>query len=423
MTYQESINYLYASTPAFHLIGKEAYKPGLSNTRALMEHLGNPQEAWPSVHIAGTNGKGSTSHLIAASLQCAGMKVGLYTSPHLVDYRERIRINGEMIPEDTVSAFISMNKDFLDALRPSFFETTMAMAFWYFKQEKVDIAVIEVGLGGRLDSTNIITPRLSVITNIGMDHTEFLGHTLAAIASEKAGIIKSGIPCVIGETDPETAPVFIERARVYNILGEGLETSHCKLWFADQCGYLSRCRKRDIPECQLHGIYQEKNMQTAYVALRALGIPTPAIREGFRQVCTLTGLRGRWEILRQNPLTICDTGHNSHGIKYVVQQLVKMHNAQCTMHIVFGMVDDKDVEEVMRLLPKEAHYYWTQAKTHRAIPVTQLGEMAKRLNGLEGECYASVKEAIEAAQKAATEKDIIFIGGSNYVVGEALPLF
>jgi len=417
MTYEQAIDYLYASTPAFHLVGKEAYKPGLNNTLALMEHLGNPHLKWPSVHIAGTNGKGSTSHLIAAALQCAGKKVGLYTSPHLVDFRERIRINAKMIPQEEVAQFITDQKEFLDKLHPSFFETTMGLAFWYFAKEKVDIAVIEVGLGGRLDSTNVITPKLSIITNIGFDHTEFLGHTLAAIAGEKAGIIKEGVSCVIGESDSETMPVFIGKA----------EQMHSTIYFADQCEYLRRCRLRDIPECQLHGIYQHKNMQTAYVALRALHIPTPSIRDGFRQVCTLTGLRGRWEVLREKPLTICDTGHNSHGIRYVAEQLgdevKKREGEKAKLHIVFGMVDDKDVEAVMGLLPQAAHYYWTQAQTHRAIPATKLGEMAKRINGLNGECFSTVKDAIWAAQKAATDKDMIFIGGSNYVVGEALPLF
>ncbi|MCQ2341030.1 MAG: bifunctional folylpolyglutamate synthase/dihydrofolate synthase [Paludibacteraceae bacterium] len=432
MTYQQAIDYLYASTPAFHLVGKSAYKPGLDNTLALMRHLGNPHTQWPSVHIAGTNGKGSTSHLIAAALQCTGKKVGLYTSPHLVDFRERIRVfaDGEptanrqptdllphhtqdtMIPQKAVVQFVEENKSFLDQLHPSFFETAMAMAFWYFAQEQVDIAVIEVGLGGRLDSTNIITPQLSVITNIGLDHTEFLGSTLAAIAGEKAGIIKPNIPVVIGETDPETAPVFIAKA----------QQTHSTIYFADQCEFLRRCRTRDIPTCQLKGLYQDHNTQTAYVALRALGVPTSAIREGFAQVCSLTGLRGRWEILNQRPLTICDTGHNSHGIKYVAQQLLKIQNPQSNIHMVFGMVDDKDVDVVMSLLPANAIYYWTQAQTHRAIPATKMQALGAA-HGLQGNIYSTVTAAIHAAQKAATDQDIIFIGGSNYVVGEALPLF
>lgn len=448
MTYDETISYLYASTPAFHLIGKDAYKPGLENTMALMEHLGNPHTKWPSVHIAGTNGKGSTSHLIAASLQCAGLKVGLYTSPHLVDFRERIRVlnrnrmgveatmsEASMIPKEKVIQFVEDNRSFLDRLRPSFFETAMAMAFWYFAEQKVDIAVIEVGLGGRLDSTNIITPLLSVITNIGFDHTEFLGDTLAKIAGEKAGIIKSDVPCVIGETDPETAPVFIEKAQECNILGNGLETTTCQLWFADQCNYLRRCRERDIPMCELHGLYQDKNMQTAYVALRALSnilrerdisLTTDHYKRGFAQVCTLTGLRGRWETLCSKPLTICDTGHNSHGIKYVAQQLQQLSTTHNTLHIVIGMVDDKDVEEVMKILPTQARYYFTQAQTHRAIPASKMLALHNGISPVhnaQDNAYSSVKGAILAAQKEATDQDIIFIGGSNYVVGEALTLF
>jgi len=425
MTYSEAIQYLYDSAPAFHLVGASAYKPGLDNTIALMEHLGNPHTKFRSIHVAGTNGKGSTSHLIAAVLQAAGYKVGLYTSPHLVDFRERIRINGQMIPEENVVQFVEDNRIFLDQVKPSFFETTMALAFDYFAQQQIDIAVVEVGLGGRLDSTNIITPLLSVITNIGFDHTEFLGHTLKDIAREKAGIIKPNVPCVIGETDPETAPVFIEAAKQNGIFGDGLETTDCRIWFADQCGYLRKRRLREAPACQLKGIYQEHNQQTAYVALQvlrnythfALYITPSAIAKGYADVCTLTGLRGRWETLCEKPLTICDTGHNSHGIKYVAEQLSTLHNPHSTLHIVFGMVSDKDVDVVLGLLPKDAHYYFTQAQTHRAIPAEEL--RAKFGNG---RAFPSVEAAVRAAQKEATDKDIIFIGGSNYVVGEALTL-
>lgn len=428
MTYSEAIQYLYDSAPAFHLVGASAYKPGLDNTIALMEHLGNPHTKFRSIHVAGTNGKGSTSHLIAAVLQAAGYKVGLYTSPHLVDFRERIRINGQMIPKENVVQFVEDNRIFLDQVKPSFFETTMALAFDYFAQQQVDIAVVEVGLGGRLDSTNIITPLLSVITNIGMDHTEFLGHTLPEIAREKAGIIKPNVPCVIGETDPETAPVFIEAAKQNGIYGDGLETTDCRIWFADQCGYLRKRRKNDVKECQLKGIYQEHNQQTAYVALQVLRnytnhplrITPSAIANGYAHVCTLTGLRGRWETLCEKPLTICDTGHNSHGIKYVAEQLqqYQISNLQSQIHIVFGMVSDKDVDVVLKLMPKDAHYYFTQAKTHRAIPAKDLAQLFGS-----GEVFSDVPSAVRAAQKNATDKDIIFIGGSNYVVGEALTLF
>ena len=431
MTYSEAIRYLYDSAPAFHLVGASAYKPGLDNVLALMEQFGNPHTKFRSIHVAGTNGKGSTSHLIAAVLQAAGYKVGLYTSPHLVDFRERIRINGQMIPEERVVAFVEQIKNpksKIKNLQSSFFELTTALAFSYFAEQQVDIAVVEVGLGGRLDATNIITPLLSVITNIGFDHTEFLGHTLKDIAREKAGIIKSGVPCVIGETDDETAPVFIEAAKQNGLWGEGLETTDCRIWFADQCGYMRKRRLREAPTCQLQGLYQDKNQQTAYVALQVLRNYTPitynlspiTISEGFANVCTLTGLRGRWEILRDKPLTICDTGHNSHGIKYVVEQLRKcqMSNVQCQLHVVFGMVNDKDVDVVLKLLPQDAHYYFTQAQTHRAIPAAELQAMFGA-----GEVFSTVAQAVQAAQKEATDEDIIFIGCSNYVVGEALTLF
>lgn len=431
MTYQEALRYLYDAAPAFHLVGAAAYKPGLDNVLALMAQFGNPHTKFHSIHVAGTNGKGSTSHLIAAVLQAAGYKVGLYTSPHLVDFRERIRINGQPIPQQEVVDFVEKIRNPqspISRINPSFFEITMALAFDYFAQQQVDIAVVEVGLGGRLDSTNIITPLLSVITNIGFDHTEFLGNTLADIAREKAGIIKPNVPCVIGETDPETAPVFIEAAKRNGIYGEGLETTDCRIWFADQCGYLRKRRKNDIKECQLKGIYQEHNQQTAYVALQVLRnytnhplrITPSAIANGYAHVCTLTGLRGRWETLCEKPLTICDTGHNSHGIKYVAEQLqqYQISNLQSQIHIVFGMVNDKDVDVVLKLMPKDAHYYFTQAQTHRAIPAKDLAQLFGS-----GDVFSDVPSAVRAAQKNATDKDIIFIGGSNYVVGEALTLF
>jgi len=431
MTYQEALRYLYDAAPAFHLVGAVAYKPGLDNVLALMAQFGNPHTKFHSIHVAGTNGKGSTSHLIAAVLQAAGYKVGLYTSPHLVDFRERIRINGQPIPQQEVVDFVEKIRNPqspISRINPSFFEITMALAFDYFAQQQVDIAVVEVGLGGRLDSTNIITPLLSVITNIGFDHTEFLGNTLADIAREKAGIIKPNVPCVIGETDPETAPVFIEAAKRNGIYGEGLETTDCRIWFADQCGYLRKRRKNDVKECQLKGIYQEHNQQTAYVALQVLRnytnhplrITPSAIANGYAHVCTLTGLRGRWETLCEKPLTICDTGHNSHGIKYVAEQLqqYQISNLQSQIHIVFGMVNDKDVDVVLKLMPKDAHYYFTQAQTHRAIPAKDLAQLFGS-----GDVFSDVPSAVRAAQKNATDKDIIFIGGSNYVVGEALTLF
>lgn len=469
MTYEETLQYLFASQPAFHMVGAAAYKPGFQNTIALLQEVrlisrskqpytqniemlpwtDNEQDEesklhwlghFRAVHIAGTNGKGSTSHLLAASLQAAGLKVGLYTSPHLVDFRERIRINGEMIPKEKVVTFVERYRTFLDELKPSFFESTMAMAFEYFEQEQVDVAVVEVGLGGRLDSTNILPPAnaeskggvvLSVITNIGMDHTEFLGNTLAKIAAEKAGIIKPGVPCVIGETHPETEPVFRHMAEeIWRQKPTETALSASALYFADQCEYLRRCREREIGECELHGLYQEKNMQTAYVALRALfpilGLSNfqEAVATGFAKVCTMTGLRGRWEILAKNPLTICDTGHNSHGIRYVAEQL-KNASMHAKLFMVFGMVDDKDVQVVMKYLPKDATYYFTQAATRRAISAEKMRQWWIEAGGDKSrtETFQTVDSAIRTAQKSATNEDIIFIGGSNYVVGEALRLY
>ena len=427
--YQQTIDYLYASQPAFHLVGAAAYKPGLDNTYRLMEHLGNPHQQIRAVHVAGTNGKGSTSHLIAAALQAQGYKVGLFTSPHLVDFRERIRISGEMIPEEVVVQFVADHRAFFDEIRPSFFETTMALAFWYFAQQQVDIAVIEVGLGGRLDSTNILSPLLSVITNIGIDHTEFLGDTLPAIAGEKAGIIKPNTPCVIGETHPETQPVFLARAHECDILGEGLETTNCRLWFADQCGYMRKRRLKEAPECQLQGNYQDKNQQTAFVALQVLRnycgivLSREAIAMGFAQVCTLTGLRGRWEVLAQSPLTICDTGHNGHGIRYVADQLNSLIASSFhRLRIVLGMVGDKDIDVVLRTLPEEAIYYFTQPATSRAFSAQALQSKWQAIHPthIANQHFANVTEALIAVQKEASNEDIIFIGGSNYLVGEVL---
>ena len=427
--YQQTINYLYASQPAFHLVGASAYKPGLDNTYRLMEHLGNPHLQLRAVHVAGTNGKGSTSHLIAAALQAQGYRVGLFTSPHLVDFRERIRISGEMIPEEIVVQFVADHREFLDELRPSFFETTMALAFWYFAHQQVDMAVVEVGLGGRLDSTNILTPLLSVITNIGIDHTEFLGDTLSAIAGEKAGIIKFNTPCVIGETQPETQPIFLGRARECNILGDGLETTNCRLWFADQCGYMRKRRQKEAPECQLQGSYQDKNQQTAFVALQALrnycgvALSREAIATGFAKVCSLTGLRGRWEVLSQSPLTICDTGHNGHGIRYVADQLrTLLPSSPSRLRIVLGMVGDKDIDVVLSTLPQEAIYYFTQPATSRAFSAQALQAKWQTLHPthVAHQHFDAVSKALIAAQKEASNEDVIFIGGSNYVVGEVL---
>lgn len=429
MNYSEAIHYLYSSRPPFHIVGAEAYKPGLETTLRLMAHVGNPHEQLRTIHVAGTNGKGSTCHLIAAALQAAGLRVGLFTSPHLVSLTERIRINGVPVPEDKVAAFVESNKAFLDEVQPSFFETMTAMALDWFVQQKVDVAVIETGLGGRLDSTNVLTPLLSVITNIGFDHTGFLGNTLTQIAREKAGIMKPGVPCVIGETHPQTMNVFIGRARECNILGEGLETTDCRIWFADQCGYMRTRRLREAPECELKGNYQDQNLQTAYVALQVLKNYAPlsnlsspvsksAIASGFAHVCSLTGLHGRWETLRKKPLVICDTGHNSHGIQYVARQLKEMSNPD--VWIVFGMVNDKDTDVVMRLLPKEEkyHYIFTKPDTRRA----RSAEEMLALWGKEGMAIESPAEALSCALDHAGEEDAVFVGGSNYLVGEALQI-
>ena len=430
MTYDEAVRYLYASRPPFHIVGASAYKPGLDNTLRLMEHVGNPHRQLRAVHVAGTNGKGSTCHLTAAVLQAAGLRVGLFTSPHLVSLTERIRINGKPISEEEVAAFVAQHRSFLDEVQPSFFETMTAMAFDYFVREKVDIAVIETGLGGRLDSTNVLTPLLSVITNIGMDHTEFLGNTLTQIAREKAGIIKPGVPCVIGETHPQTMNVFLERAQECGILGEGLETTGCRIWFADQCGFMRKRRLREAPVSDLQGNYQDHNLQTAYVALQVLRNYTPLdflrtsyIQYGFSHVCALTGLRGRWETLREKPLVICDTGHNSHGLQYVARQLKELPHPD--IRIIFGMVNDKDTEVVMRLLPygERYHYIFTTPDTQRARSAGEMAAMWRSVHGGEGtECIAidSPQEALSYALQHAAEEDAVFIGGSNYLVGDII---
>ncbi|MBR0196324.1 MAG: bifunctional folylpolyglutamate synthase/dihydrofolate synthase [Paludibacteraceae bacterium] len=411
MTYSEAIQYLYASRPPFHQVGASAYKPGLENTLRLMAHVGDPHLHLKAIHVAGTNGKGSTAHLIAAALHASGRKVGLFTSPHLVSLTERIRINGQPIPEQVIADFVTEHKAFLDAVQPSFFETMTALGFWYFVQQNVDIAVIEVGLGGRLDSTNVLTPILSVITNIGLDHTEFLGNTLTQIAREKAGIIKPQVPVVIGETHPQTMNVFLAKA----------QECGSEIFFADQCEYLRRTRLQVAPDCELHGNYQEHNLQTAFVALRELtNIQCPIsniqIAEGFAHVCTLTGLRGRWETLCERPLTICDTGHNSHGLQYVARQLKELTANH--VWLVFGMVNDKDTDIVMRLMPQgeRYHYIFTRPNTQRARSAQEM----LTLWGREGMAIEDPQEALNYAIEQAASDDAIFIGGSNYLVGEVL---
>lgn len=417
MNYNETIEYLYSSTPVFERVGASAYKEGLGNTIALDNHLGNPHRLYKTIHVAGTNGKGSTSHTLAAILQKAGMKVGLYTSPHLVDFRERIRINGIQVPEQYVVDFVNDNRGFFEPLHPSFFELTTAMAFKYFAEQKVDIAVIEVGLGGRLDCTNIISPVLSVITNISFDHTGFLGDTLEKIAGEKAGIIKPGTPVVIGEYTDETKPVFVKKA----------EEMNAPITFAqDKAG------DYPMPEFELHGACQEKNAQTILTAcdeLCRIGLlganASDCISSGFAHVCEMTGLRGRWEKIQDSPLVICDTGHNLAGWEFLAPQIRRVYesrkagNPAARLRIVFGMVDDKDITSVISLLPAEADYYFCQATTHRAIPVEKVVALASR-HGLHGEGYDSVEKAYGKAMEDAEECDFIFVGGSSYVVADFL---
>ncbi|HJA86972.1 MAG TPA: bifunctional folylpolyglutamate synthase/dihydrofolate synthase [Candidatus Bacteroides avicola] len=409
MNYQDTLEYLYNSAPMFQQVGAGAYKEGLENTRALDAHFRHPHEHFRSLHIAGTNGKGSCSHTLAAILQSAGYRVGLYTSPHLVDFRERIRVNGQPISEDYVIRFVEEERAFFEPLFPSFFELTTAMAFKYFADEKVDVAVVEVGLGGRLDCTNIIHPDLCIITNISLDHTQFLGHTLAQIAGEKAGIIKPGIPVVIGETTPETRPVFYQKAQE-----EG-----APIHWAEEEGH-----ENDYPglSFELKGLYQEKNRRTLLTALPILKeigyrLTENDIRQGFAHVVELTGLMGRWQKLQDSPTLICDTGHNTGGIAYIAQQL----RAQpChRLHIVLGMVNDKDIRGVLALLPHEADYYFTQASVKRALPADELARLGTEA-GLKGEAFANVPAAVRAAQKRSLPEDFIFVGGSTFVVADLL---
>ena len=408
MDYQKTLEYLYNSVPMFQQVGGAAYKEGLENTLALDTHFGHPHRQYRTIHVAGTNGKGSCSHTLAAILQEAGYKVGLYTSPHLVDFRERIRVNGVPVPEEYVVRFVEEERSFFEPLHPSFFELTTAMAFRYFADARVDVAVIEVGLGGRLDCTNIILPDLCVITNISFDHVQFLGDTLAKIAGEKAGIIKTGIPVVIGEATPETRPVFQAKA----------DEMHAPIYFAEDYD------REDYPgiEFELKGLYQKKNKQTLLTALPLLKdagyhIDEQAVRSGFAHVTSLTGLMGRWQKLQDSPTLICDTGHNVGGIRYIVKQLKeeKYHR----LHIVIGMVNDKDIRGVLALMPKEAVYYFTQASVKRAMPAERLKELADEA-GLQGVCYADVPSAVRTAQKESLPEDFIFVGGSSFIVADLL---
>lgn len=426
MTYQETIDYLYAQLPMFTRVGASAFKANLDNTIELCALLKNPQNQFKSIHIAGTNGKGSTSHMLAAILQTAGYKTGLYTSPHLKDFRERIRVNGQMIGQQAVIDFVADYQHDFERIQPSFFEMTVALAFDYFAKEKVDIAVIETGLGGRLDSTNIITPLLSVITNIGWDHMNILGDTLTQIAGEKAGIIKPSIPVVIGERQDEVADVFINKAK----------EQHAPIVFASDIyeteikGGDDNLREVELSSANetltlmldLTGSYQLKNIKTVLATvneLRAQGfiITNDQIKTALRQVKSLTGLHGRWETLSTSPLTICDTGHNPDGIAEVLKNIANIKYQQ--LHFVIGMVNDKDGAKVLSMLPKNAIYYFCKPNMPRGLEAKALQQKAAEFD-LSGNTYLSVKEALKAAQSAAQAADLVFVGGSTFVVAEII---
>lgn len=426
MTYQEATDYLFNVAPLFQNIGGGAYKEGLSNTHLLDEHFGHPHKAYKTIHVAGTNGKGSCSHTLAAILQHAGYKVGLYTSPHLVDFRERIRVNGVMIPESRVVDFVEKERAFFEPLYPSFFELATALAFQYFKEQEVDIAVIEVGLGGRLDCTNIISPILSVITNISFDHTQFLGHTLPAIASEKAGIIKPDVPVVVGETggNREVREVFLQKFLA--------ESRQACLIFADETDEVEevafcptgntsyKTRHFGEFEAELGGICQAKNTATilqAVLQLKQAGLKVSQedVHQGFEHVGALTGLMGRWQRVCLQPLTVCDTGHNTGGFEYIAQQIARQAAKQ--KRLVIGMVGDKDVRGSLSMLPKDAIYYFTQASVKRAMPSEEIEKIGQQL-GLQGKAYPSVKMAYETALSEADKDDFIYIGGSTFIVAD-----
>ncbi|GAB3921820.1 bifunctional folylpolyglutamate synthase/dihydrofolate synthase [Larkinella terrae] len=435
MTYSEAIDYLYAQLPVFHRIGAKAIKPGLDNVIKLCAYLGNPQEKFKTIHVGGTNGKGSSSHLLAAVLQSAGYKTGLYTSPHLKSFTERIRINGSPIPDEEVAEFVDLHKAFIEDLKPSFFEVTVGMAFDYFARQNVDIAVIEVGLGGRLDSTNIITPLVSLITNIGWDHSDVLGDSLQKIAYEKAGIIKTGVPVVISEYDDETYPVFKSRAEEsgseiivgsdwYTATDLGVEENGRKIVLNNENGV-------DFPATLgLLGSYQLKNVAGVLAVLKILAqpglFPDPSHSEAFHisdtdvlnglaNVVTVTGLQGRWQVLQQNPTVICDTGHNEPGIRNVMESLQSVSYEQ--LHLVVGFVKDKDLSKVIRLFPKDARYYFCEPNIPRALDAEILAEEFHTY-GLEGEIFKDVNQALESALACAKPEDCILVTGSTYVVAE-----
>jgi len=435
MTYQETCDYLFHQTANYESQGQGGYKPGLDNMLKLDEHYGRPHKKFKSIHVAGTNGKGSVSHTLSAILQVCGYKVGLYTSPHLVDFSERIRINGQPIKEDYVTTFVEEGKEFFEKVGATFFEITTAMAFKYFADNDVDIAVVEVGLGGRLDSTNIITPLVSVITNVSLDHTQVLGSSVEQIAMEKGGIIKDAVPVVVGEASAEVRPIFEALAQqcdapICYSEDEG-EVTSAEFMAADS-GIYYKTKHLGEFKGELCGHYQVANTRTILTTLNELVkqgyLCTPIdtntsiviqkeVSEAFLRVCEITGLQGRWQTVRRQPTVICDIGHNVGAWQVISQQLDAVSCDK--MHIVFGMVDDKDIYGVMSLLPKNATYYFTKASIHRALPEQSVQVFGQQF-GLAGEAYPTVKEAYQAALKAAESGDFIFVGGSNYVVADFL---
>ncbi len=435
MTYQQTIDYLFSQLPMYSRIGAAAYKEDLHNTIALCDAINNPQTKFKSIHIAGTNGKGSTSHMLAAILQQAGYKTGLYTSPHLKDFRERIKINGEMISKDQVVDFVERTKNISEQVKPSFFELTLAMAFDHFEKQQVDIAVIETGLGGRLDSTNIITPILSIITNIGYDHMDILGNTLEKIASEKAGIIKPGIPVVIGEYLPQTKNIFISKAKASKAPIHFAADEYVVSNVQNNIQLLS-CDITDTKqhitanfELDLNGLYQTRNIRTVLCALEILkqqgfSIDIAATKNALKNVKGITGLFGRWDVISKDPVIILDVAHNEDGIKQLMEQVGGMSRESGVgsrelsgLHIVLGMVKDKDVSKVLSILPKNAHYYFSNAPIARALPHDILKDKATVFD-LHGESYDNVNKAIDAARQNAAASDIIIVCGSVFLIAE-----
>jgi dihydrofolate synthase / folylpolyglutamate synthase len=431
MTYQETLQFLFSRLPMFHRIGAAAYKDNLDNTMAISELLGKPELRFPAVHIAGTNGKGSVSHFIASVLQEAGFKTGLFTSPHLRDFRERIRINGKMIPQREVTRFVESCQTLFDSLQPSFFEWTFGLATDYFARQKVDVAVIETGMGGRLDSTNIIHPEITVITNIGYDHMQFLGDTLTRIASEKAGIFKAGIPIVIGETQPETDHVFIQKAtKLKSVIIFADQHYQVDQWTITKHQHprlILRVKKKEEQLIEkytspLTGQYQIKNILTVLQTIEGMKqkgfmIQDEDIRKGIRRVIRNTRFKGRWQVISQNPLIIADIGHNKDGIAEIVSQIGKTSHDR--LHLVLGVVNDKDINSILKLLPGQATYYFCKADIPRGLDASILKKKASQV-GLHGASYISVKEALDAARKAAGNNDLVVICGSAFVVAEII---